>query len=54
MPVYLAAFEEEGEEGLGSKRILWYLERYHGIKTSESTVTRTLVRHGENRLTKTA
>ena len=35
---------------LGSKRITWYLERYHGIQTSESSVTRTLVRHKENRL----
>lgn len=39
---------------LGSKRITWYLDRYHGIKTSESSVTRTLVRNGENRLPKTA
>ena len=39
---------------LGSKRITWYLDRYHGIKTSESSVTRTLVRSGENRLPKTA
>lgn len=38
---------------LGSKRIHWYLDRDHGIKTSESSVTRTLVRHGENRLPRT-
>ena len=39
---------------LGSKRITWYLERYHGISISESSVTRTLVRNGVNRLPKTA
>jgi transposase InsO family protein len=39
---------------LGSKRITWYLERYHGIKISESSVTRTLVRNGLNRLSKKA
>ena len=31
---------------------MWYLERYHGIKTSESTVYRTLVRNGMRRLPK--
>jgi len=30
------------EYKLGPERIKWYLERYHGIKTSESTVYRTL------------
>ena len=35
---------------LGSRRIHWYLERYHGIETSESSVYRTLVRHNESRL----
>lgn len=39
---------------LGPARITWYLERYHGIRTSKSTVSRTLVRHGVNRLPKTA
>ena len=39
---------------LGSKRITWYLERYHGISISESSVTRILVRNGVNRLPKTA
>ena len=39
---------------LGPARITWYLERYYDIKTSQSTVTRTLVKHGENRLPKTA
>jgi len=42
------------EYQLGAIRITWYLERYHGIKTSESTVYRTLVRNGLNRLPKTA
>jgi len=37
---------------LGPERITWYLERYHGIKTSVSTVYRTLVRNGESRLPK--
>ena len=37
---------------LGPKRIMWYLERYHGIKVSESSVSRTLVRNGMNRLSK--
>jgi len=39
---------------LGPQRIAWYLERYHGITTSCSTVYRTLVRNGLNRLSKTA
>lgn len=39
---------------LGSKRITWYLERYHDIKTSESSVTRILKKEGLNRLPKTA
>jgi len=39
---------------LGSKRVMWYLERYHDIKISESSVTRTFVRHGVSRLPKTA
>jgi len=39
---------------LGSARITWYLERYFGIKTSQSTVTRTLVRNRVSRLPKTA
>jgi transposase InsO family protein len=37
---------------LGPERIMWYLERYHGIKTSESTVYRTLVLNGMRRLPK--
>ena len=39
---------------LGSKRIKYYLERYHDIIISESSVTRTLERHKINRLPKTA
>jgi transposase InsO family protein len=34
----------------GPQRITWYLERYHGIKTSSSSVYRTLVRHKLSRL----
>ena len=37
---------------LGPERITWYLERYHGIKTSVSSVYRTLVRNGMRRLPK--
>ena len=37
---------------LGPERIMWYLKRYHGIKTSESTVYRALVRNGMRRLPK--
>ena len=39
---------------LGPERITWYLERYHGIRTSCSTVFRTLGRHGLRRLPKNA
>jgi len=39
---------------LGPDRIKWYLERYHDIKVSGSTVSRTLVKHNVNRLNKTA
>jgi len=38
----------------GALRIMYYLERYHGIKISESTVTRVLRAHGVGRLPKTA
>jgi transposase InsO family protein len=37
---------------LGPQRITWYLERYHGIQTSCSTVYRTLIRNGMRRLPK--
>jgi transposase InsO family protein len=39
---------------LGSKRIKYYLERYHDIIISESSVTRILLKHKINRLPKTA
>lgn len=39
---------------LGSIRITWYLERYHDIKKSESSVTRILKKKGLNRLPKSA
>lgn len=39
---------------LGALRITYYLERYHGIKISESTVSRALRAHGMSRLPKTA
>ncbi len=35
---------------LGPIRIVWYLERYHGIKVSDATVSRILKRNGMNRL----
>jgi transposase InsO family protein len=35
---------------LGPIRIVWYLERYHGIKISDAGVYRILRRHGLNRL----
>ena len=35
---------------LGAIRIMWYMERYHAITISESTVTRILRRHGLRRL----
>jgi transposase InsO family protein len=37
---------------LGPERITWYLERYHGVHTSVSTVYRTLVRNNMRRLPK--
>ena len=35
---------------LGPIRIVWYLERYHGIQVSDASVYRTLKRNGMNRL----
>ena len=35
---------------LGPMRIVWYLERYHDIRITDSTVSRILRRHGLNRL----
>jgi len=34
---------------LGPQRIVWYMERYHGIRIAFSSVYRILVRHGVNR-----
>ncbi len=34
----------------GPERITWYLGRYHAVKTSSSSVYRTLIRHGLRRL----
>ena len=42
------------EYQLGSWRIKWYLERYHDITISESSVTRILKRYGVERLQKKA
>jgi transposase InsO family protein len=38
------------EHRMGPQRIAWYLERYHGIRVSCSTVYRTLIRRGEGPL----
>lgn len=38
---------------LGPERITWYLERYHGVTTSCSSVYRTLIRNGLRRMPKT-
>ena len=35
---------------LGPMRIVWYLERYHGIRISDAGVYRILCRNGLNRL----
>lgn len=35
---------------LGPQRIVWYMDRYHGIRIGFSSVYRILVRHGLNRL----
>jgi transposase InsO family protein len=42
------------EHQLGALRLMYYLERYHGIKISESTVSRVLKAHGLSRLPKSA
>jgi transposase InsO family protein len=42
------------EHQIGALRIMYYLARYHGIKISESTVSRVLKAHGLSRLPKTA
>jgi transposase InsO family protein len=46
--------ELRAEYQFGALRIRYYLERYHGIKISESTVSRVLKAHGVNQLPKTA
>jgi transposase InsO family protein len=46
--------EMRAEHQMGALRIMYYLERYHGIKVSESTVSRVLKAHGVERLPKTA
>jgi transposase InsO family protein len=38
------------EYHLGPQRIQWYMERYHGMKVSGSSISRTLVRNGMRRL----
>lgn len=42
------------EHQIGALRIMYFLNRYHGIKISESTVSRVLKAHGLSRLPKTA
>ena len=39
---------------MGALRIKYYLERYHGIQISESTISRALKTYGVNKLPKTA
>jgi transposase InsO family protein len=46
--------EIRAEHQMGALRIKYYLERYHGIRVSESTVSRVLKSHGLERLPKTA
>ena len=46
--------ELRAEYQLGALRIRYYLERYHSIKISESTVSRVLKAHKVNRLPRTA
>jgi len=46
--------ELRAEYQLGALRIVYYLDRYHGIKISESTVSRVLKSHGVGQLPKTA
>ena len=46
--------ELRAEYQFGALWIRYYLERYHGIKISESTVSRVLKAHGVHRLPRTA
>lgn len=39
---------------LGQRRIVWYMQRYHGIRISPTSVYRILIRNGLRRLPKTA
>ena len=52
--VVMKILELRSKYQLGSLRIMYYLDRYHGIKISESTVSRVLRAHGVNQLPKTA
>lgn len=45
--------ELRGTYHLGPQRIVWYLDRYHGIKIAFSSVYRILVRNGARRLPNT-
>ena len=46
----LRLLRQIGDHHLGPIRIVWYLERYHGITIAEATVYRILRRHGLNLL----
>lgn len=52
MPKQVLSLRNEYQ--LGSWRIKWYLERYHDISISESSVSRILKRDGVERLQKKA
>ena len=49
-PVVEAVLHLRKTYHLGPMRIVWYLDRYHGIKISDATVYRILRRNGVNRL----
>ncbi len=53
-PVIDKILDLRKEHQLGSWRIKWYLERYHDIQISESSVYRILKRYGVERLHKKA
>jgi transposase InsO family protein len=52
--VVAMVLEHRTKYHLGPQRIVWYLERYHGIRVSFSSVYRILVRAGLRRLPHTA